>query len=164
MTKRERTAYIGLGSNLGDRSQILQSALDAMGEREGIQIVAVSRFIETAPVGPLPQGPYINAAARLRTTLTPRDLLQRCLEIEAVAGRSREDEPRWGPRTLDLDLLLFEDRIVDEPGLSIPHPRMTERLFVPEPLAEIAADLVHPRLHCTVESLRAALVQGAGAE
>ncbi len=153
MTNHERTAYIGLGSNLGDRRQILQSALDALGGQEGIQLVAVSRLIETEPEGPPDQGRYLNGAATILTRLSPRELLRAMLEIEATHGRDRSTETRWGPRRLDLDLLMYEDQIIDEPGLVIPHPRLHQRTFVLGPLAQIAPDTVHPVLGVTIQTL-----------
>ena len=153
MIKHERTAYIGLGSNLGDRSEILHSALDALGEREGIQIVAVSRLIETEPEGPPGQGRYLNGAATILTSLSPRGLLRAMLEVETAHGRDRSVERRWGPRRLDLDLLMYEDQIIDVPDLVIPHPRLHQRRFVLSPLAQIAPDAVHPVLGVTIETL-----------
>jgi len=153
MTNHERTAYIGLGSNLGDRRALLLSALDALDEREGIQLVAVSQLIETEPEGPPDQGRYLNGAATILTRLSPRELLRAMLEIEANHGRERAEETRWGPRRLDLDLLMYEDRIIDEPGLTIPHPRLHQRTFVLIPLAQIAPDAVHPVLGETIETL-----------
>lgn len=153
MTKRARTAYVGLGSNLGDRSGILRSALDALGERTGIQLVAVSRLIETEPEGPPDQGRYLNGAATILTRLSPRELLTAMLEIETAHGRDRSTETRWGPRRLDLDLLMYEDQIIDEPGLVIPHPRLHQRTFVLAPLTEIAPDAVHPVLGETIGTL-----------
>jgi len=136
-------AYIGLGSNLGDREKMLRGALDALREHEGIEVTAVSRFHETEPVGP-PQGKYLNAAAEIRTTLDPRKLLGALQETEDRFGRERA--VRWGPRTLDLDLLLYGDVIINEPDLQVPHPHMHERLFVLEPLCEIAPHVIHPAL------------------
>jgi 2-amino-4-hydroxy-6-hydroxymethyldihydropteridine diphosphokinase len=142
------TAYIALGSNLGDRQALLAFAVEALSATPRIEVVAVSRIYETAPVGPAPQGPYLNAVLRVETRLEPRALLEHMLDVERRAGRERPAaEPlRWGPRTLDLDLLLYADRCLDEPGLCIPHPRLHERAFVLEPLCELAAALVHPRL------------------
>lgn len=122
-----------------------------------ITVVRHSRLIETAPVGPPGQGPYLNGAAELRTAMTPRALLATMLEIEARHGRRRRDGELDGPRTLDLDLLLHGDAIIDEPGLRVPHPRMHERRFVLEPLAEIAAEVLHPVANARVASLLARL-------
>ena len=132
-------AYIGLGSNLGDREATLRRALELLSG----EIVAVSSFRETDPVGYLDQPRFLNAAAALDTELEPRALLDRLLEVERELGRTREG-PRFGPRTIDLDLLLYGVRAIDEPGLTVPHPRLAERLFVLEPLAELDPDLVVP--------------------
>lgn len=136
-------AYVALGSNLGDRRRLLEGALRELDAAPGVRVLARSRIYETAPVGPTPQGPYLNAVARVATSLAPRALLDRLLDIEARAGRTR-DGRRDAPRTLDLDLLLYGDRCLREEGLEIPHPRMHLRGFVLEPLRELAADLVHP--------------------
>lgn len=132
-------AYVGLGSNLGDREAALRSALELLGE----DVVAVSTLRETEPVGYLDQPAFLNAAAALETALEPHALLERLLAVERELGRTR-DGPRFGPRTIDLDLLLYEDRVIDEPGLVVPHPRMAERRFVLEPLAELDPDLAVP--------------------
>jgi 2-amino-4-hydroxy-6-hydroxymethyldihydropteridine diphosphokinase len=136
--------YIGLGSNLGDRAANLQAALAALEEHGDIRVLRCSSMHETAPVGGPPgQGPYLNAAAELATDLSAPELLARLLSIEQRLGRVRT--VRGGPRTLDLDLLLYRDQVIDEPGLSVPHPRMWERDFVLRPLAEL----------CTPEQLAA---------
>lgn len=128
--------FIGLGSNLGDRAGHIRDALRELAEASDIRVVACSRVHETEPVGGPPgQPPYLNAVAELATDLAPRDVLVRLLEIERRHGRQR-GVPN-GPRTLDLDLLLYRDLAVDEPDLRVPHPRMWERSFVMEPLAEI---------------------------
>ncbi len=147
-------AYIGLGSNLGDRARNLERALDRLRRIAGVEVVAVSRFIETEPVGPPGQGRYLNAAAALRTDLRPDALIEALAAVEAAGGRDRAREERHGPRTIDLDLLLYGEEIVGGPRLTVPHPRMHERPFVLEPLAEIAAGAVHPGLGMTIESLR----------
>jgi len=134
-------AHIGLGSNLGDRDAALRGALELL----GTEVVAVSSFRETDPVGYLDQPRFLNAAAALDTELPPRELLARLLEVERELGRTR-DGPRYGPRTIDLDLLLYGDLVIDEPGLVVPHPRLAERRFVLEPLAELDPDLVVPGL------------------
>lgn len=147
------TAAIAIGSNLGDRRAHVASALRAIGALDGTRLVARSAVIETEPVGPVDQGPYLNAACLVETTCQPRALLAALLDIERTRGRDRTRAPRWGPRTLDLDLLLYADRIIDEPDLVVPHPRMHERPFVLVPLAEIAPSQVHPRLDRSVAQL-----------
>jgi 2-amino-4-hydroxy-6-hydroxymethyldihydropteridine diphosphokinase len=134
-------AYLALGSNLGDRLSTLQRAVDLLDAKPGIAVRRSSRVYETEPVGP-PQPDYLNAVIEVRTDLGPRELLEACLDVEAELGRVRGE--RWGPRTLDVDLLTYEDRSVDEPGLVVPHPRMHERAFVLVPLLELDPDPVLP--------------------
>lgn len=138
-----RIAFIGLGSNLGEREETLQRALELLGGRDGIRLVAVSPLRETDPVGYLDQPRFLNGAAQIETDLSPLELLAVLLDVERTLGRVREG-PRFGPRTLDLDLLLYDDEIVDEPGLAVPHPRLHERRFVLEPLTELDPALVVP--------------------
>jgi 2-amino-4-hydroxy-6-hydroxymethyldihydropteridine diphosphokinase len=158
MTSR---ALIGLGSNLGDRRATLEAAIAALDATPGVRVGRVSAFHETEPVGGPPgQGAYLNAAALLETTLGPLELLPVLQAIEARFGRVRGI--RWGERTLDLDLLLFDDRIIQTPELSIPHPRLMERRFVLEPLAEVAPQAVEPRTRRTVSELLAELDRGRG--
>jgi 2-amino-4-hydroxy-6-hydroxymethyldihydropteridine diphosphokinase len=137
-------AYLGLGSNLGDRAQTLASAIAALRATPGIVVLAESSVRETAPWGPVPQPHYLNAVASVETELAPPLLLRRLLEIEQALGRDRANEVRFGPRTLDLDILLFGDDVIAEPGLEIPHPRIAERAFVLEPLVELDPGLVIP--------------------
>ncbi len=133
-------AAIGLGSNLGNRARHIGDAVGALSELGSL--VGVSSLYETAPVGGPEQGPYLNAVAVLDTDLPVRELLMRCLEIEKEHGRERRE--RWGPRTLDLDVLLYGDQVVAGPDLTVPHPRMAERRFVLEPLLEAWPDAVLP--------------------
>ena len=135
--------YVGLGSNLGDREATIRAALERLGAGDGIDVVRVSSLRETEPVGYENQPRFLNGVAELRTELAPRVLLDRMLAVERDLGRVREG-PRDGPRTIDLDLLVYGDLVVDEPGLEVPHPRMAERGFVLEPLAELAPDLLVP--------------------
>ncbi len=146
------TAFIALGSNLGERRAHFASALAALRDSAGVEVTAVSPLFETAPVGPPPQGRYLNAAARLETTLSAPVLLARLHAIEASQGRVRAAEPN-SARTLDLDLLLFADTKLDVPGLTVPHRGLHERAFVLEPLRCIAAGVVHPVLGETIERL-----------
>lgn len=137
----EAAAFLGLGSNLGDRLANLQAAADLLGAREGIRVVRSSRVYETSPVGP-PQPDYLNAVLEVRTALRPRELLRACLEVEDRLGRVRS--LRWGPRTVDVDLLAHGGERVEEPDLVVPHPRLAERAFVLVPLLELAPDLSLP--------------------
>jgi 2-amino-4-hydroxy-6-hydroxymethyldihydropteridine diphosphokinase len=141
---------IGLGSNLGDSYATLEKALQILDETSGITVELRSQLYQTKPVGP-PQPDFLNGCAILQTTLSPEQLLQQLLRIEADFGRVRRQ--RWGPRCLDLDLLLFEDAVIQTPALTIPHPRMHERAFVLVPLQEIAAHWVHPTLGKPVKDL-----------
>jgi 2-amino-4-hydroxy-6-hydroxymethyldihydropteridine diphosphokinase len=147
----EHVAYIGLGSNLGAREATLRQALVDLAQREGVRVIKASSFIETEPVGGPPQGPFMNAVAELVTSLSPRDLLRALQRVENGFRRTRT--VRWGPRTLDLDLLLYEDRIICEPGLQVPHPLMHRRRFVLEPLCEIAPQARHPLMNRTAREL-----------
>jgi 2-amino-4-hydroxy-6-hydroxymethyldihydropteridine diphosphokinase len=149
------TAYIALGSNLpspaGTPRQTLEAAIESLADLGQIQ--AQSSFYETAPVGYANQPTFLNAAHALETTLDPEPLLDHLLQIERRFGRDRTHGILNGPRTLDLDLLLYDDRILDTPRLQLPHPRLAERAFVLIPLAEIAPNLMHPQLHQSMKQL-----------
>ncbi len=147
-------AYLGIGSNLGDRAGIISSAINALEAEDGIRVIAQSRVIETEPVGGPEQGKYLNGVVGLMTSLEPRVLLEVCLRIEREHGRDRSRETRWGPRTLDLDILLYGRQIISEPGLIIPHPRMHERPFVMIPLSEIGPSQWHPVREMTIQTLK----------
>jgi 2-amino-4-hydroxy-6-hydroxymethyldihydropteridine diphosphokinase len=136
-------AFVGLGANVGHREATLDAALAALAEEPGIAVVAVSTVRETDPVGFEDQPRFLNPAVALDTELAPRALLERLLAIERRLGRTR-DGPRFGPRTIDLDLLVYGSERIDEPGLELPHPRLHERRFALEPLAELDPGLVVP--------------------
>ncbi|MFL5329972.1 MAG: 2-amino-4-hydroxy-6-hydroxymethyldihydropteridine diphosphokinase [Gemmataceae bacterium] len=145
-------AYIALGSNLGDRAATLHAALRLLEHSPGIRVTRISTFHETAPVGGPPgQGQYLNAAAELQTDFDPQALLAKLLEIEQQLGRVRSVKD--APRTLDLDLLLYNDLVREDADLIVPHPRMHERGFVLAPLAEIAAEVVHPQFGLTIRQM-----------
>lgn len=135
-------AYVGLGANLGSRESTLRRAIELLGQADDVDVLAVSQLRETEPVGVLDQPPFLNGAVAVETTRAPRELLDLLLEIERSLGRVREE--RWGPRTVDLDLLVYGDEVVDEPGLRVPHPRLHERRFALEPLAELDPQLEVP--------------------
>jgi 2-amino-4-hydroxy-6-hydroxymethyldihydropteridine diphosphokinase len=137
-------AYVGLGSNLGDREQTLRGASAALAAHPAVEVVAVSSLIDTEPVGYTDQPRFLNGVAALDTELSARELLELLLEVERRFGRSREGVPSQGPRTLDLDLLVYGADEIEEPGLRVPHPRLHERAFVLEPLAEVAPGLDVP--------------------
>ncbi len=135
--------YVGLGANLGDRLATLERAVELLGDRPGVDVLRVSTFRETDPVGFLDQPRFLNGAAQIETSLAPRALLDELLAVEQELGRTR-DGPRFGPRLVDLDLLLLEGVRIDEPGLTVPHPRLHERVFALTPLVELDPTLVVP--------------------
>ena len=146
-----KRAFVGLGANLGDREATLSAAIALLEALDGVHVTAVSEFRETEPVGYLDQPRFLNAAAELETTLAPGELLSSLLDVERALGRTR-DGPRFGPRTIDLDLLLVDGLVVEEPGLTVPHPRLHERRFALEPLADLDPQLIVPG-HGTVAQL-----------
>jgi 2-amino-4-hydroxy-6-hydroxymethyldihydropteridine diphosphokinase len=149
-------AYIGLGANLGDREATIRTALAELAAEPGVEVVAVSTLVETDPVGYLDQPRFLNGVAVLETELEARELLALLLAVEARHGRDRAAVPAQGPRTLDLDLLLFGNAEIHQEDLQIPHPRLHERAFVLDPLAEVAPGVEVPGLG-TVEAIRARL-------
>ena len=149
-------ALIGLGANLGDRLATLEAALGLLRETAGIDVFRQSTWLETEPAGgPSNQSPFLNGAAWLKTSLFPEQLLARLLEIENALGRERK--AIWGPRTLDLDLLLYDDLILNQPALQIPHRWLPFRSFVLDPAVEIAPDWIHPSLQKSIYQLRVQL-------
>ncbi len=136
------TAYLGLGANLGDRKKQLDQAIERLNHTKGIHVQQLSSLYETAPIGYVDQPPFYNQVIKIQTFLMPDDLLENMLHIEQELHRVRQF--RWGPRTIDIDLLLYENCIIKQENLTVPHPRMTERAFVLIPLLEIAGDLLVP--------------------
>jgi 2-amino-4-hydroxy-6-hydroxymethyldihydropteridine diphosphokinase len=136
-------AFVGLGANLARREETLLRAVELLGAEDGVEVVALSRLRETDPVGVEDQPRFLNAAVLLETTLGPRELLDVLLRVERELGRVR-DGTRWGPRVIDLDLLVYGTEVVDAPGLRVPHPRLHQRRFALEPLAELDPDLEIP--------------------
>jgi 2-amino-4-hydroxy-6-hydroxymethyldihydropteridine diphosphokinase len=137
-------AYVGLGANIGPRETTLLRAVDLIAAVPGVEVLELSSFRETEPVGVTDQPEFLNGALAVETSLSPRALLDALLDVERALGRMRREGERWGPRTIDLDLLLYGDEAVDEPRLTVPHPRLHERRFALEPLAELEPELEIP--------------------
>lgn len=138
-------AYIGMGSNLGDRQSHIEAARVGLSHLPLTQVVAMSKLYETSPVGPVDQGMFLNAAACIETALSPMDLLKGLQAIEQDQGRAaRSDRTRWGPREVDLDILFYDQKIMTDGELVLPHPQLHLRWFVLKPLADLAPELVHP--------------------
>jgi 2-amino-4-hydroxy-6-hydroxymethyldihydropteridine diphosphokinase len=153
------TVYLALGSNLGDRRAAMDRALAALRGHPAIRLGAVSTFLSTEPVGgPAGQGPFLNGAARIETDLAPADLLAELKRIERDLGR--REGPRWGPRPIDLDIILYGALRLDTPDLTLPHPRYRQRRFVLEPLAEIAPEALDPVTGCTARELLLRIDEG----
>lgn len=155
ISRQWNRAYIGIGSNLGDRERYLKDAIGLLSNDEEIRITAQSSFLETKPVGYTDQGDFLNGALAIDTLYTPQELLCKLNSIEDALGRERKIH--WGPRTIDLDIILYNNEVIQEDGLIIPHREMANRMFVLEPLCEIAPYAVHPLLHHTVLELRDSL-------
>ena len=149
-------AFVALGSNLGDREATIRDAVRELGDAPAVRVLGVSALIDTEPVGVVGQPRFLNGVAAVETELTARDLLDLLLRVERGLGRTREEAAPHGPRTIDLDLLLYGDEEIDEPGLTVPHPRLHEREFVLGPLAEVAPGIEVPGKG-RVETLRARL-------
>ncbi|TYR78227.1 2-amino-4-hydroxy-6-hydroxymethyldihydropteridine diphosphokinase [Priestia megaterium] len=151
----EKTSFIALGSNIEDRMSYLEKGISCLNDHEQIKVVSMSSVYETAPVGYTEQADFLNMVVEIRTTLSPLDLLDYLQEVERKQGRKREIV--WGPRTLDLDILLYNEENIKSERLVIPHPHMTERAFVMVPLCEIADDLIIPTISKSVADLTAKL-------
>lgn len=151
ITREWKKAYISIGSNMGDREQYLKDAIDMLQEEETI-VISQSDFIETDPVGYTKQDKFLNGVVAIRTLRSPEELLERIASIEAKLGRERTIH--WGPRTIDLDIILYGDEVIQTEDLVIPHVEMENRRFVLEPLAQIAPYVIHPVLHKTIQQLK----------
>ena len=155
--------FIGVGSNEGERLRHISDAVKVLGAVSGVRVVQMAIITETEPVGGPPQGPYLNTAVEIETSLPPQQLLSLLKHIEQDQGR-RPSAQRWLPRPIDLDILLYDDLVVNDPELTIPHPRLHERRFVLEPLEQLASDLVHPLLLQPIRSLLSALLEPSQAK
>lgn len=147
--------FVGLGSNVGDRLEQISRAVQRLGRLPGVRVSRMATIYDTEPVGP-PQPEYLNTVIEMDTALSPQQLLETLKLLERQLGRVPSSQ-RWGPRVIDLDILLYDDRVLNEPALIIPHPRLHERRFVLEPLAQLAPKLIHPVLKQTIAELLAAL-------
>lgn len=152
ITRKWHTAYLSLGTNMGDKKKNLLEAAEKIGNLENTKIIAQSTIIETEPFGYTEQDMFLNSCLEIKTLFTPRELLKELLGIELQMGRVREI--KWGPRIIDIDILFFDDEIIGEADLAVPHPWICERMFVLEPLSEIAPNFVHPLEKKTVGTLK----------
>ena len=151
MTGKMAIAYIALGSNIGNREENLNNAIEMLRQNEGVEVKQISSYINTAPVGFTEQPDFLNAVVEVKTSLCPHKLLEICSDIEK--NLKRERIIHWGPRTIDLDILLYDDLVLNDADLIIPHPRMHERDFVLKPLKEIAPKAFHPVLRKNIEDI-----------
>ncbi len=151
MTSDSVTAYLGLGSNEGNRHQYLLEAIQILNQHDEVHVANQSMVHETAPVSHIEQGDFLNQIVQVETALDPPSLLRVCLDTEASLGRVREE--RWGPRTIDIDILFYGDEIIQLNGLTIPHPEVHKRSFMLAPLAEIAPEHVHPVLKSSIAAM-----------
>jgi len=151
MTSDSVTAYLGLGSNEGNRHQYLLDAIQILEQHDEVTVANQSTVHETAPVSHIEQGDFLNQVVQVETALDPPSLLRVCLDTEASLGRVREE--RWGPRTIDIDILFYGDDIIELNGLTIPHPEVHKRSFMLTPLAEIAPEHVHPVLKSSIAAM-----------
>ncbi|WP_113928206.1 2-amino-4-hydroxy-6-hydroxymethyldihydropteridine diphosphokinase [Bacillus sp. P14.5] len=147
----KKTVYLSLGSNVGDREQYLKKAIQQLNEHHEIEVAGVSSIYETDPVGYTDQGEFLNLVLEIRTSLSPHALLNQCLQVEKDLGREREF--RWGPRIIDLDILLYNQENIETEELIVPHPRMHERAFVLMPLAELSQTIKHPKFNTSIMAL-----------
>ena len=147
--------FLGLGSNLGDRETHLKDAIRTLSSHASINITAQSSVLGTEPMGNENQGKFLNAVVEIETTMSPRELLHACLDIEIQQGRVRKG--KWGPRTIDIDILFFSDQLIQEDGLHIPHPEVHNRPFTLIPMAEIAPDFIHPMMEKDIKAMSGAL-------
>lgn len=151
VSRKWNKAYLSIGSNIGDKEKYLNEAIDALYDDENCRVCAISNFIETEPYGPVEQDNFLNGCVEIETLYSPQELLKKVNEVETEAGRTRE--VHWGPRTLDIDIIFYNDEIVQEPDLMVPHVEMHKRLFVLEPLNQIAPYAIHPIYRKTVNQL-----------
>jgi len=150
-----KNVFLGLGSNLGDRDAHLNDAIATLCSSDSISVTAQSSVLETEPVGNEEQGKFLITVVEIETTLSPTQLMQTCLDIEMQQGRVRDE--KWGPRTIDIDILFFSDQLIEKTGLHVPHPEVQNRSFVLIPLVEIAPMMVHPTLGVTAKAMLHAL-------
>ena len=157
--------YVSLGSNLGDREAMRRGALDAIDALPGTSLAESSPIYETEPMGPQDQGAYMNMAAKITTSLLPSALIASLQQIEAGLGRVAVEHRRhWGPREIDIDVLLFDNAVIDEPGLTVPHPGLHQRWFVLKPLSDLAPHALHPLLGRSIAALLAEVDEPAWQE